>query len=377
MCDGQQADDCDVMNLSEFNTTLNDRLAKLNNQFSTLSDILKAKKEAFIEMYRKDPRISHDEAVSCLITTNPEEVTERNASHEQLVQLQAQLVEMKEHLAEQQEIAAEAEEMRRQLADQKTQFEDMCAELQNRLTEEKGKSQTLLQAIKNLQSCQKDLEGQLANVRVARNSLEFQVNGELTKTQREKTNLEQHVNELKSSLSAAESQNEELQSVLDNVESEKSNLAKELKEMKKRNSNPKIEELTNDLKAVALSETDADGDIRRLKVLLQETQSRIQDAERIKAEQARKTGNLERKHGNAHPETKQARERKQTIICDGFYNDNNGVTVSSCKRSIKANGVWGYCFLDHPKIEKNQVLQWTLRVPKFIIGSIGMVIILE
>ena len=66
MCDGQAADNCDLMNLAEFETTLNNRLAKLDDQFSAISDVLKAKKQAFTEMYRKDPRISHDEKVSSL-----------------------------------------------------------------------------------------------------------------------------------------------------------------------------------------------------------------------------------------------------------------------------------------------------------------------
>ena len=70
MCDGQAANDCDLMNLAEFETTLNNRLAKLDDQFSAISDVLKAKKQAFTEMYRKDPRISHDEEVSCLLLTN-------------------------------------------------------------------------------------------------------------------------------------------------------------------------------------------------------------------------------------------------------------------------------------------------------------------
>jgi len=52
-------------------------------------------------------------------------------------------------------------------------------------------------------------------------------------------------------------------------------------------------------------------------------------------------------------------------------------TVSSCKRSIKKYAMLGYCFLNHPKIKKNQILKWSLRVPKFEYGLIGMVIILE
>ena len=90
MCDGQAAGDCDVMNLAEFKTTLNDRLTKLNDQFSTLNDVLEAKKEAFIELYRSDPRISHDESISCLQTAleafDPAQpqIDERNSFREQL-----------------------------------------------------------------------------------------------------------------------------------------------------------------------------------------------------------------------------------------------------------------------------------------------------
>ena len=69
-CDGKAADDCDLMNLTEFETALNKRLETLNEQFSRISDVLKMKKEAFVEMYRKNPKISHDELVSFLQATN-------------------------------------------------------------------------------------------------------------------------------------------------------------------------------------------------------------------------------------------------------------------------------------------------------------------
>ena len=70
--------------------------------------------------------------------------------------------------------------------------------------------------------------------------------------------------------------------------------------------------------------------------------------------------------------------RKQTIICDSFSDDNVDVTVSICKRRVKSNGNggYGYCFLNRPKMEKNQILKWTIRVPKNH-GRIGMVIILS
>ena len=172
------------------------------------------------------------------------------------------------------------------------------------------------------------------------------------------------------------------------MELEKCNLANELKEMKNRNSNPKIEQLTKDLNAVALSKSQADTEIRRLRGLLQETQTRLQDAEPIKTEQARTIENSEqlrkdayRNQGGSSTEkvtvgAGQITESKQTIVCESFSCHNENVTVSSCKRSVKSNG-FGYCFLDHPKIQKNQILRWSHRVPKFKYSAIGMVIILE
>ena len=70
MCDGQAAEECNFMKLAVFETSLNDRLTKLNNQFTAIHGVLATKKEAFIEMYRKDPRISHDDAVSMLQRIN-------------------------------------------------------------------------------------------------------------------------------------------------------------------------------------------------------------------------------------------------------------------------------------------------------------------
>ena len=76
-------------------------------------------------------------------------------------------------------------------------------------------------------------------------------------------------------------------------------------------------------------------------------------------------------------------ERKQTVLCQSFsdVNKSSYVTVSNDKRSVKHNAgsgyVWGYCFLNHEKIKKDQILKWSIRVPKFFYGSIGMVIILE
>ena len=114
LCDGQPADDCYFMKLALFETTLNDRLTKLNDQFAIITDVLQAKKEIFVEMYRKDPRMSHDDAVLVLQRINedfdpsyPER--ERDAIQQQLAELQAQL-------ARQQKIIAEAEETKRRLA---------------------------------------------------------------------------------------------------------------------------------------------------------------------------------------------------------------------------------------------------------------------
>ena len=81
MCDGQAAVDCDLMNLTEFEVSLNSQLTKLNDQFARIDEVLRTKKEALIQISRSDPRICHDEAVMILQTTiesfnpmNPEKV---------------------------------------------------------------------------------------------------------------------------------------------------------------------------------------------------------------------------------------------------------------------------------------------------------------
>ena len=307
LCDGQAADGCDFMNLVEFETTQKQRLAKLDDQFSTIDKVLKAKKEAFIRMYRKDPRISNDEAISYLLTTlevldltNREEIKVQNT--------------MQNQLTKQRKIADEAVEMNMQL--------------QQLLEHQEEKNQMVHDANKNLEACQQDLQNQLQESEVSRRRLES-----------EKTALDKKFN-----------QKEE--------------------------------------------------DYRRLNRLLQETQTRLQDAELVKAEQTRKIDKLERDSKDAYLnrgapsaqkapvgalETKQIIGNKQTIVCDRFSDDNYQVTVSKLKQgffkskvwSVKTNGaVYGYCFLKHPKIQKNQILKWTLRVPKSY-GLIGMVIILE
>ena len=69
---------------------------------------------------------------------------------------------------------------------------------------------------------------------------------------------------------------------------------------------------------------------------------------------------------------------KQTIVCQSFSDDNYNVAVSNDKRSVKRTGYgYGYCFLKHPKLQKNQILKWSLRVPKSKYPDTGMVIILE
>ena len=127
----------------------------------------------------------------------------------------------------------------------------------------------------------------------------------------------------------------------------------------------------------------------------------LEDAERIKTEQAKRIEALERDlkvanskrvgdGGKKEPlieavEIVQPRsESKQTIVCQGFSDDNYRATVSNGKRSVRGNDEYddeyddvGYCFVNHPKLKKNQVLKWSLRLPKYKYGGIGMVIILE
>ena len=308
MCDGQTTDDCDFMNLVEFENTLEDRLAKLNDQFSTIDEVLKAKKESFIKMYRKDPRISNNEAITFLLKkldaldfTYPGEVVEPYA--------------MQKQLAEQQKIATEAEEMNMQL---------------QQLLEHEEKNRQLNDANKNLQAFQQSLKDELEEKEFARRKLEL-----------EKIALDKKFN-----------QKEE--------------------------------------------------DSRRLNRRLQETQTRLQDAELVKIEQTRKIEKLERDSKDAYlnrgapsaqkapvgaVETKPIIESTQTIVCDSFSDDNCNVTVSKPKRgvfkskgwSVKNNGIGyhSYCFLNHPNIQKNQILKWRLRVPMFKYSYIGMVIILD
>ena len=64
-------------------------------------------------------------------------------------------------------------------------------------------------------------------------------------------------------------------------------------------------------------------------------------------------------------------ERKRILTCEYFSGPNYNVTVSSCKRSVRYIGgktcrfgsCGGYCFIGHPKIDKNKILTWSLSVP--------------
>ena len=157
--------------------------------------------------------------------------------------------------------------------------------------------------------------------------------------------------------------------------------------------------------------SEADGERKRLEGDLQQTGgtqtlfrnlARLQDTERTNTEQSEKIKKFERdlkvanlKRGGLTISAKEQPsmgaaktvgttsliESKQTIVCDRFSEDNFYVTVSSCKRSAEYNKKGGhgdgFCFLNHPKIEKNRILKWSLRIPKFRYGLIGMVIILE
>lgn len=67
MCDGEPATGCDIINLAEYDSMLKKQLTKLDDQFLTITqkmeEVLKHKKEEFIKMYRKDPRILCDDDI--------------------------------------------------------------------------------------------------------------------------------------------------------------------------------------------------------------------------------------------------------------------------------------------------------------------------
>ena len=69
-CDAQTSRDCDTIHLTKYNLLVNSQLKKLDDQFSEIdaeirkvTESLQVKKEAFVKMYQKDPRISHDVAI--------------------------------------------------------------------------------------------------------------------------------------------------------------------------------------------------------------------------------------------------------------------------------------------------------------------------
>ena len=122
----------------------------------------------------------------------------------------------------------------------------------------------------------------------------------------------------------------------------------------------------------------------------------LEDAERVKIQQTKRIETLERdlKAANSKPAGSSAKTEpsigavetvhrasvigsKQTIVCQSFSDDNYYVTVSNDKRSVKGTGLIGYCFLNHPKMQKNQILKWSFRVPKYKLGLSGMVIMPE
>ena len=89
---------------------------------------------------------------------------------------------------------------------------------------------------------------------------------------------------------------------------------------------------------------------------------------------------------------------KKIIYCESFSDDNQNVEIlcrcwGSCacfdichcydhcncfnsKRSVRVENPHypGYCFLNHPKIEENQILKWCLEIPK-LYSFVGRVII--
>ena len=65
MCDGEPATGCDITDLAQYDYMLNQQLTEVDDQFSTITkkmeDVLNTTKEAFIKMYRKDPRFPRDD----------------------------------------------------------------------------------------------------------------------------------------------------------------------------------------------------------------------------------------------------------------------------------------------------------------------------
>lgn len=64
MCDGQVVNDCDIISLVEYESTLKEQLRNIEFKIGEIADeimqVLGGKKAALIEMYRKDPRSRND-----------------------------------------------------------------------------------------------------------------------------------------------------------------------------------------------------------------------------------------------------------------------------------------------------------------------------
>ena len=61
MCDGEQADDCDIITYDEYELLLNSKTSELDEKWSKAFDKLYDIKSACIEKYEKDPRVSHSD----------------------------------------------------------------------------------------------------------------------------------------------------------------------------------------------------------------------------------------------------------------------------------------------------------------------------
>ena len=198
----------------------------------------------------------------------------------------------------------------------------------------------------------------------------LQVNAKSRKTQQERKNLEQRLSGLKTSLLGAERRNVELQLALYNESKNNEKLTNDLKEMEIRLANTQQEKINREQRLNTEQSEKIKKFERDLKVAnLKRGGLTISAKEQPSMGAAKTVG------------TTSLIESKQTIVCDRFSEDNFYVTVSSCKRSAEYNKKGGhgdgFCFLNHPKIEKNRILKWSLRIPKFRYGLIGMVIILE
>ena len=80
-------------------------------------------------------------------------------------------------------------------------------------------------------------------------------------------------------------------------------------------------------------------------------------------------------------ETTPITEIKEIIDCCSFSEDNNNVNDEIFKAK-NSKFIWskddrypGYCFLNHPKIENNQILRWSIGIGKMR-ADIGPVTIL-